>query len=77
MDDTLLITDDATDVGRFPKPKNEVLRGLGLRPAAPWNETTETGRDGVGTPRDLGDMGATRVLASVENGRVIVPLAMW
>jgi hypothetical protein len=75
MDDTLLSTEDATDVGRFPpKPKNEVLRGLGLRPAALWKETIETGRDDMGNP---GDLAETRVLASAENGRVIVPLAMW
>ena len=75
MDDTLLSTEDATDVGRFPpKLKNEVLRGLGLRPAALWKETTDTGRDDMA---NAGDLGATRVLASAENGRVIVPLDMW
>lgn len=73
MDDTLLVTDDATDEGRFPKPKNEVLRGLVPPPAALWNETMEMGR--IAAP--IGEAGGTRVLAAEENGRVIVPLAMW
>jgi hypothetical protein len=72
MDDALLNV-EAIDVGRFRKPKNEVLRGLKLLPAALWKETMETGR-GAGS---LGEEGDTRVLAAEENGRVIVPLAMW
>jgi hypothetical protein len=74
MDDTLLTTEDATDEGRFPKLKNEVLRGLVPPPAALWKETMEMGRDDTGP---LGERGGTRVLAAEENGRVIVPLAMW
>jgi hypothetical protein len=78
MDDTLLNMEEATDVGRFPKPKNEVVRGLGLRPAALWKETVEMGRD-EGNFGEVGDraLDDTRVLAAEENGRVMVPLAMW
>lgn len=68
MEDTLL-ADEATDARWFPKPKNEVLRGLRLPPAALWKDTMEIGRD-VG---NFGEGGA-RVLEAVENGRVIVPL---
>jgi hypothetical protein len=73
MDDTLLSMDEATDARGLPKLKNEALRGLRPPPAALWKETMETGRD-VGS---FGEVGCTRVLAAEENGRVIVPLAMW
>ena len=72
MEDTLL-TDEATDERRFAKLKNEFLRGLRLPPAVLWKETTEIGRV-VG---NFGEVGGARVLAAAENGRVIVPLAMW
>jgi hypothetical protein len=71
MEDTLL-TEEATDE-RFPKLKNEVLRGLRLPPAALWKETMEIGR----AAGNFGEVGGARVLAAAENGRVIVPLAMW
>lgn len=72
MEDTLL-TEEATDERWFPKPKNEVLRGLRLPPAALWKETMEIGRDGG----NFAEVGGARVLAPTENGRVIVPLPMW
>ena len=64
----------ATEDGRFPKLKNEVRRGLMLPPAVPplRKETTEMGRDVV----PLGDGGARVLLATTENGRVMVPLPM-
>jgi hypothetical protein len=72
MEDTLL-AEEAVDMRWFAKLKNEVLRGLRLPPAALWKETVEMGRD-VG---NFGDVGGARVLDAVENGRVIVPLAIW
>lgn len=65
--------DEATDAGRLPKPKNEVLRGLRPPPAALWKETMEMGRESG----NFGEVGGARVVAAEENGRVIVPLAMW
>ncbi len=70
MEETLL-NEEATDERRFPKLKNEVLRGLRLPPAAGlWNETTEMGRD-------VGNLGEVGRALMPENGRVMVPLAMW
>jgi hypothetical protein len=71
MEDTLL-TEEATDERRFAKPKNEVLRGLRLPPAALWKETVEIGRDAG----NFEEVGGARVLAAAENGRVMVPLPM-
>jgi hypothetical protein len=73
MEDTLL-AEEATESRRFTKLKNEVLRGLTLPPAELWKETTEIGRDAG----NLGEEGGARVLLGAkENGRVMVPPAMW
>jgi hypothetical protein len=68
--------DEATDVGRRfpPKPKNEVRRGLGVRAAVLRKETVEMGRALLG---EAGDGARVALLAVNENGRVMVPLAMW
>lgn len=68
-----MLTDDATEARWFAKLKNEALRGLRLPPAAPWKETMEIGRDAG----NFGEIGGARVLDATENGRVIVPLAIW
>jgi hypothetical protein len=72
MEDALL-TEEAADMRWFAKLKNEALRGLRLPPAALWKETVEMGRDAG----NFGEVGGARVLDAVENGRVIVPLAIW
>jgi hypothetical protein len=74
IDDAALRIDDAIDWGRFPKPKNEVRRGL-WRPPGALTETMDTGR--AAKPGLLGDGGARVLLAAMENGRVIVPLPIW
>lgn len=73
---------DATDMGRLvlppPKPKNEVRRGLGERPAALTKETVEMGRAVV--PVGECGRGGANVLpppGAIKKGRVMVPLAMW
>ena len=79
MLDTVLSV-DATDVGRLgpppPKPKKEVRRGLGERPAALTKETVEMGRTVA-----VGEGGDARALpppppGAIKKGRVMVPLAM-
>jgi hypothetical protein len=74
---------DAIDVGRLelppPKPKKEVRRGLGERPAALTKETVEMGRTVA-----VGEVGGgARALpppplppGAIKKGRVMVPLAM-
>ena len=74
---------DATEIGRLgppappPKPKNDVRRGLGERPAALTKETVEMGR-AVAPVGESGGGGARVVLrlGAIRKGRVMVPLAM-
>lgn len=71
MEDTLL-AEEATDKRRLAKLKNEALRGLRLPPAGVWKETVEIGRESG----NFGEGSGARVDAT-ENGRVMLPLAIW
>ena len=44
-----------------------------MPPTELWKETVEMGRDAG----NFEGLGGARVLAPIENGRVIVPLVMW